>query len=46
MNSIITDEHKDKAELVKKYFSIYQENKDLVLMGGYNTGKMKKLTNQ
>ena len=25
MNSIITDEHRKKSELIKKYFSIYQE---------------------
>ena len=43
MNSIITDEHRNKAELVKKYFSIYQENKDLVLMGGYNTGQNEEI---
>ena len=43
MNSIITDEHKDKAELAKKYFSIYQENKDLVLMGGYITGQNEEI---
>ena len=43
MNSIITDEHRKKSELIKKYFSIYQENKDLVLMGGYNTGQNEEI---
>lgn len=43
MNSIITEEHRNKAELIKKYFSIYQENKDLVLMGGYNTGQNEEI---
>ena len=43
MSSIITDEHRQKAELVKKYFSIYQENKDLVLMGGYNSGQNEEI---
>ena len=33
MNSIITDEHKDKAELVVAYFSIYQENKRSCING-------------
>ena len=43
MNSIITEEHRNKAELIKKYFSIYQENKDLVLMGGYNSGQNEEI---
>ena len=43
MNSIISDEHRNKAEMVKKYFSIYQENKDLVLMGGYNSGQNEEI---
>ena len=32
-----------KAELVKKMFSVYQENKDLVLMGGYNQGQNEQI---
>ena len=39
MNSIVTDEHQNQSELVKKLFSIYQENKDLILMGGYSQGQ-------
>ena len=39
MNSIVSDEHQNKSENVKKLYSIYQENKDLVLMGGYNQGQ-------
>ena len=27
------------SELVKKLYSIYQENKDLILMGGYTQGQ-------
>ena len=39
MNSIVTEEHSNQSEFVKKLFSIYQENKDLVLMGGYTQGQ-------
>ncbi len=39
MNSLVTDEHQNQSELVKKLYSIYQENKDLVLMGGYTQGQ-------
>ena len=39
MNSIVDEEHQSKSELVKKLYSIYQENKDLVLMGGYTQGQ-------
>ena len=43
MNSIITDDHKIKAELIKKMFSVYKENKDLVLMGGYTEGQNEEI---
>ena len=43
MNSIITEDHKRIAEKIKKLFSIYQENKDLVLMGGYNQGQNEEI---
>ena len=43
MNSVISDEHKNKAEYVKRMFSIYQENKDLVLMGGYSQGQNEEI---
>ena len=43
MNSIITDEHRKKAEYIKKMFSVYQVNKDLVLMGGYNQGQNEEI---
>ena len=39
MNSIVTEEHQNQSELVKKLYSIYQENKDLILMGGYTQGQ-------
>ena len=32
-----------QKELIKKMFSIYQENKDLVLMGGYNQGQNEQI---
>ena len=43
MNSIITEDHKKTAEFIKKMFSVYQENKDLVLMGGYNQGQNEEI---
>ena len=43
MNSIITGDHKVKAELIKKMFSVYKENKDLVLMGGYTQGQNEEI---
>ena len=39
MNSIVSEEHQNQSEFVKKMYSIYQENKDLVLMGGYVQGQ-------
>ena len=45
MNSVVSDEHQKKAEFVKKMYSIYQENKDLVLMGGYNQGQNVEIDN-
>ena len=43
MNSIVTNDQKDKAEFVKRMYSIYQENKDLVLMGGYSKGQNEEI---
>ena len=39
MNSIVSSEHQELAEFIKKMYSLYQENKDLVLMGGYTQGQ-------
>ena len=39
MSSIVSEEQQKKAEFVKKMYSLYQENKDLVLMGGYTSGQ-------
>ncbi len=43
MNSIVTNDQKEKAEFVKRMYSIYQENKDLVLMGGYSKGQNEEI---
>ncbi len=43
MNSIVDKEHKNKSEFAKKMYSIYQENKDLVLMGGYTKGQSQEI---
>ncbi len=43
MNSIVSEEHQNKSENVKKLYSIYQENKDLVLMGGYSQGQNSEI---
>lgn len=43
MNSIVDEQHQIKSELVKKLYSIYQENKDLVLMGGYTQGQNQEI---
>ena len=39
MNSIVSESQQSQSEFVKKLYSIYLENKDLVLMGGYNQGQ-------
>ena len=39
MNSIVSSEHQELAEFIKKMYSLYQENKDLILMGGYTQGQ-------
>ena len=39
MNSIVSESQQNQSELVKKLYSVYLENKDLVLMGGYNQGQ-------
>ena len=43
MNSVVTNDQKEKAEFVKRMYSIYQENKDLVLMGGYSKGQNEEI---
>ena len=39
MNSIISEEQQNQSEFVKKLYSVYLENKDLLLMGGYSQGQ-------
>ncbi len=43
MNSIVSENHLERSEFVKKMYSIYQENKDLVLMGGYTQGQNNEI---
>ena len=39
MNSIVDKKHKDKANYIKKLYSLYMENRELILMGGYTSGQ-------
>ena len=39
MTEITTKEHQELANKFKKLVSIYLENRDLVLMGGYSPGQ-------
>ena len=39
MNSIVDKKHKDKASYIKKLYSLYMENRELILMGGYTSGQ-------
>ena len=43
MNEITTDQHQEYARLFKKYLSLYMENRDLILMGGYESGQDEEL---
>ena len=43
MNSIVSDDHQKNAEFIKKMYSLYKENKDLVLMGGYTEGQNEEI---
>tara|TARA_B100000989_G_scaffold128388_1_gene95334 strand:- start:7511 stop:8833 length:1323 start_codon:yes stop_codon:yes gene_type:complete len=43
MNNIIDNKHQEKAKYIKKLYSLYLENRDLVLMGGYNKGQNEDL---
>ncbi len=38
MNNIISSEHKDVAEKLRKLWAIYEENKDLISLGAYKKG--------
>lgn len=39
MNSIVDKKHLDKASYIKKLYSLYMENRELILMGGYTSGQ-------
>ena len=43
MNDLISDEHSDCSKHFRKHITTYLENKDLLLMGGYNPGQDKDL---
>lgn len=43
MNDITQTKHQEYAKLFKKYLSLYMENRDLVLMGGYEAGQDEEL---
>lgn len=39
MNEIVTDEQKSAAILFRRLVSLYLENRDLIMMGGYSAGQ-------
>ena len=39
MNSITDQKHQEQAKLIKKLYSLYLENRELILMGGYTAGQ-------
>ena len=43
MNDITDGTHQKAAKLFKKYLSLYMENRDLILMGGYESGQDDEL---
>ena len=43
MTEITTEKHQEYARLFKKYLSLYMENRDLILMGGYESGQDEEL---
>ncbi len=43
MNEITNEKHQEYSKLFKKYLSLYMENRDLILMGGYETGQDEEL---
>ncbi len=43
MNEITDEKHQEYARLFKKYLSLYMENRDLILMGGYESGQDEEL---
>lgn len=43
MNSITDKKHQAQANLVKKLYSLYLENRELILMGGYTSGQNEEI---
>ena len=43
MSEITNDSQQEAARLFKKYLSLYMENRDLILMGGYESGQDEEL---
>jgi len=43
MNDITEEKHQEYSRLFKKYLSLYMENRDLILMGGYESGQDEEL---
>jgi flagellum-specific ATP synthase len=43
MNDIVNDKHLEYAKQFKKYLSLYLDNRDLILMGGYESGQDEEL---
>ena len=39
MNEIIDPDHSEYARVFRKLITLYMENRDLILMGGYTQGK-------
>jgi flagellum-specific ATP synthase len=38
MNDIVTPEHLQAAQILRRLWAVYEENRDLILMGAYRTG--------
>ena len=38
MNDIISPEHMQAAQILRRLWAVYEENRDLILMGAYRTG--------
>ena len=43
MNEVTGEKHQEAARLFKKYLTLYMENRDLILMGGYESGQDEEL---
>jgi flagellum-specific ATP synthase len=43
MNDIVPEEHIELAERLRALISCYLENRDLILLGGYNAGQNEEL---